>query len=422
MTTTSMTMTTTWTAIGLMPSELRHAVILSGVEVGVLHQRGDYVRFSFLDDYWDNPERPVLGLWFEDNRNSPVASALRLPPWFANLLPEGRLRTFIARDRGVSPEREMELLAQVGKDLPGAVEIIDGAGANLPWSSAAPTENPAGLFLPGGEIRFSLAGVGLKFSMRKRGERFTLPASGSETGKWIVKLPDPEHVGIPVNEFTMMTLARDSGINVPQVELLHRDAAFGLPDSVWANGEAHALAVRRFDRDDGHHRIHIEDFAQVRGFRDHQKYDGSFETVAALCYRGQDEGSLHEFVRRIVFNIVVGNGDAHLKNWSLIYPDRRIPRLSPAYDLISTMPYADTDDELALKFGRSRRVEDFSPWVLDHLERRLGVPPGSLVAVANQTYARLAAAWDPERLPPELAFVRSWIERSILRSRSLFGF
>ncbi len=402
-----------------MIPDIRHAVLLAGVEIGVLHQRGDHVRFSFLPEYWDNPERHVLGLWFEDHRGTPVSSALRLPAWFANLLPEGRLRSWIASERGVSLDREMELLAQVGHDLPGAVQVVDGAGLDLPWTPGSAGSAEAGVRLQHGRIKFSLAGIGLKFSMRREGERYTLPASGTSGGQWIVKLPDPEHRAVPQNEFAIMTLARSAGIDVPEVHLVSREDTFGVPDHAWPQGETFALAVKRFDRSDDGSLVHIEDFAQVRGFMPQHKYDGAFETVAALCYRGRDEKGLHEFVRRMVFNVLVGNGDAHLKNWSLIYPDGRNPTLSPAYDLVSTAPYLDRED-LGLRFARGRRFEDFSLVGLGLLEQRLAVPAGSLVAVARDAYARVADAWTTEHFTAETDFVRSWVESSISNAAAMF--
>ncbi|XUM05233.1 HipA N-terminal domain-containing protein [Streptomyces venezuelae ATCC 10712] len=103
------------------------------------------------------------------------------PPWFSNLLPEGVLRRWIADDRKVSPDREMELLAQVGHDLPGAVRVIDIAEeddeADWDFENDAPTGSPQD---PAKHVewRFSLAGVGLKFSMLRNGDRLTLPAFG----------------------------------------------------------------------------------------------------------------------------------------------------------------------------------------------------------------------------------------------------
>lgn len=394
-------------------TEVRHAVRLSGRDIGVLRQRGDHVVFTFLPEYWEDPDRHVLGLWFEDHPRSHVGSALRVPAWFSNLLPEGRLRDYIAADRGVSPQRDMEILAQVGHDLPGAVEVVDGEGLDLPWHDGRPETPPQGIDLPSGSVKFSLAGVGLKFSMRRQGERFTIPASGQGGGQWIVKLPDPEHRFVPQNEFAMMSLAKQVGIDVPDIHLVHRDDTFGLPEHVWPQGEELAYAVRRFDRGPDGARVHIEDLAQVRGFHADKKYAGTFETVAALCFRGTDIDSLHEFVRRMTFNLIIGNGDAHLKNWSLIYPDGRNPRISPAYDLVSTVPYNDQDD-LGLKFGHGRRFEDVSLATFDRLARKLGLPDDHRLAeLASATYAALASAWDPAEMSKEIGFVGSWIEKSI---------
>lgn len=81
-------------------SENYYAVLLHGLRVGTLCQKGDYTRFVMSDRYLDNPQRSVLGLRFEENLRAPYASALRLPKWFSNLLPEGPLREWIADDRG----------------------------------------------------------------------------------------------------------------------------------------------------------------------------------------------------------------------------------------------------------------------------------------------------------------------------------
>jgi len=105
-------------------AESVHAVWLHDQQVGTIYQRGDYSRFTLAEPYRMDPDRPVLGLVFEQDLSAAHTAALRLPPWFSNLLPEGRLREWIAEDRGVSPHREMELLAQVGHDLPGAIRVL----------------------------------------------------------------------------------------------------------------------------------------------------------------------------------------------------------------------------------------------------------------------------------------------------------
>ncbi|MGH3814659.1 MAG: type II toxin-antitoxin system HipA family toxin, partial [Pseudonocardiaceae bacterium] len=189
--------------------EIRHSAWLRSDRVGTLFQRGDYTRFVFSERYLNDPDRPVLGLVFEQDLSARHAAALRLPCWFSNLLPEGRLREWIAADRKVSPRCQMELLAQVGHDLPGAVRVLpapDGEGDEIEW---LPKHSPMSAAQHGREQdtwRFSLAGVALKFSMLAKGDRLTLPAFGVG-GDWIVKLPDQTYPDVPYNEFTMMSLA-----------------------------------------------------------------------------------------------------------------------------------------------------------------------------------------------------------------------
>lgn len=377
----------------MAPSESRFDVRLHGRRVGTLYQRGDHTRFVLADDYVDDPGRPVLGLVFEQNLTAVHAAALRLPPWFSNLLQEGVQRRWIAAARHVSPDREMELLAEVGHDLPGAVRVVAGdeQAPDLDWETAPAPRLTARSDDDYRRIKFSLAGVTLKFSMVATGERLTLPAYG-EGGDWIVKLPDNEFPHVPHNEFAMMTLAGACGIEVPEVRLVHRDQVDGLPDRLWPNGEMWAYAVRRFDRDANRRLVHIEDLAQVRNFYPGAKYQGNFETVAALIYRRRDLPALQEFARRLAFNILISNGDAHLKNWSLIYRDPRVPTLAPAYDLVSTVPYMARED-LGLKFGGSRRFDRASLGTFRLLEQRIGVASAELVEHAAATAQLVRMRW-----------------------------
>jgi serine/threonine-protein kinase HipA len=238
--------------------------------------------------------------------------------------------------------------------------------------------------------RFSLAGVALKFSMLARNDRLTMPAFGTD-GDWIVKLPDGAYPDVPRNEFTMMSLAAAAGIDVPDVRLVHRDELEGLPANVWSSTEEWAYAVRRFDRTAKRERVHIEDLAQVRNVYPEAKYHGNYETVAGLVYRGHDIACLREFARRLVFTVLISNGDAHLKNWSLRYANPQVPTLAPAYDLVSTRYYLE-DEKLGLKFAGSRRFEAVRLASLAQLERRLKVDAG-LVEVGATVVARVLDQW-----------------------------
>jgi serine/threonine-protein kinase HipA len=383
--------------------ERRHAVWLNQHFVCNLHQRGDHTTLVLSPSYLADPRRPVLGLIFEQDLGARHAAALRLPCWFSNLLPEGRLREWIAADRGVSPQREMELLAQVGHDLPGAVRITEAEdGPDEPgWQNTPPrpdelgwpdTHLPSNEPPPGGRgWRFSLAGVALKFSMLAKGDRLTMPAFGAG-GDWIVKLPDPVYPDVPRNEYCMMSLAAAVGIDVPAVRLVHRDEIDGLPPDVWTSDEEWAYAVRRFDRAENRRSIHIEDLAQVRNVHPDAKYHGNYETVASLIYRGRDVGSLQEFARRLVFAVHISNGDAHLKNWSLIYTNPQVPALAPAYDLVSTRYYLGGEETLALKLAGTRRFDSVRLAALERLERRLNVTAG-LADHAATIIARTVDQW-----------------------------
>ena len=390
--------------------EQHFAVHLHGRWIGTIHRKMDYTWLTFEANYIEDPDRAVLGLRFEENLRARYAANLRLPPWFSNLLPEGRLREWIAESRGTPVTREMEILAHVGRDLPGAVQVfeVDGAARHSRESdqeivAAGPRALSNALW------RFSLAGVGLKFSMLAKGDRFTAPGSG-EGGDWIIKLPDHEHTAVPINEFAMMNLARESGVQVPDVRLVDRDQIESLPDDVWPHRERTAYAVRRFDRAADRTPIHIEDLAQVRGFYPDNKYDGSFETVASLLYRGRDTWALLEFVRRLAFNILISNGDAHLKNWSIIYTDRRIPTLAPAYDLVATAGYRPpgTPENMGLKFCGSRRFARVTSTCFASLQEKLGVGV-SLADEVDLLVDRVLAAW-----PQNSEFLR---DHAVMRAR-----
>ena len=332
-------------------------VILENRRVGVINRlANDQYLFSFDQEYIDDPGRPTLSLSFKGQSGGVVTSARpvskRLPPFFANLLPEGHLRTYLAGRAGVNEERDFFLLATLGGDLPGAV-TVQPYETGLPLASSEKGEGDH----DGGDetvLRFSLAGVQLKFSaIMETAGGLTIPADGMG-GSWIVKLPSMRFPAVPENEFVMINLAREAGIEVPEARLIPVQDIRGLPTDT-AHLEGNALAVKRFDRGPGNQRIHMEDFAQVFGVFPDSKYKGSsYANIASVLWAETGEDSTYEFVRRIVFSIMTGNADMHLKNWSLLYPDGRKPILSPAYDLVSTVPYLPGG--LALTFGESRSL------------------------------------------------------------------
>jgi serine/threonine-protein kinase HipA len=302
--------------------------------VGALtHLGNEALIFTFDRAYVEaGADRPTLSLSFKSADGGLVEQTrptqVRLPTFFSNLLPEAHLREYLAARGDIHPDREFFLMWLLGADLPGAIEVRSVDGAAPPREDEA----PSGARAEEQPFRFSLAGVQLKFSaLMETSKGLTLPIGGVG-GDWVVKLPSPRFEAVPENEFAMMTLAKAVGIDVPDVRLVATKDIAGLPQDL-PEAFGQSLAVRRFDRPNGGERVHIEDFAQVFGVYPENKYrKASYGNIARVLWIEAGEEAVAEYTRRLVFNVLIGNADAHLKNWSLIYPDRRTPQLAPAYD------------------------------------------------------------------------------------------
>lgn len=207
----------------------------------------------------------------------------------------------------------------LGRDLPGALTVTPSdEGEWLEEPSDNPSANDSTTGIAQESLRFSLAGVQLKFSaIRNNHGGLTIPAKGVG-GEWIVKLPSQQFAGVPENEFSMMTLARLVGIDVPAIDLVDTSAIANLPDGVERLGPK-AFVIERFDRAGGP--VHIEDFAQVFDVYPEKKYQkAGFRNLLSVVAAESDHRDVAEFIRRLTFNVLIGNGDMHLKNWSLIGP------------------------------------------------------------------------------------------------------
>lgn len=374
-------------------------ILLNDRRIGTLARLdGDRSIFTFDEAYLADEERPMLSLAYRDQYgaiiNAPRAYQTQIEPFFSNLLPEGTLRDYLARRAGIKPVREYLLLAELGGDLPGAVKAVPVEARDAPLVEV----DEAGVVAEARRaLRFSLAGVQLKFSALKNSGKnggLTIPVSGMG-GDWIVKLPSARHPDVPENEFAAMSLAAKLGIDVPEIDLVPLEAIDGLPDGITRYG-ASAYAIRRFDRTEAGP-VHIEDFAQVFGVYADDKYENaSYRQILSVLAIEADEASAVEFVRRLTYAVLIGNGDMHLKNWSLIYPDQRRPILAPAYDLLSTIAYIPGEDS-ALKFHRSRQWESFTYRELETIADKARLPSHLVIAAAKETVERFDALWDQEK-------------------------
>jgi len=245
--------------------------------------------------------------------------------------------------------------------------------------------------------RLSISGVQLKYSLRLQGNELTLTDTG---GQYILK-PIPPSTLIartdqaPENEHLTMQIAQQVyGINTAANALIY-----------FKDG-APAYITRRFDvKPDGSKYLQ-EDMAQLSGrslqnYGEHFKYEGSYEDIAVLIQRyvAASPLILEQFFRLILFNYLFSNGDAHLKNFSLIQTAMGDFTLTPAYDLMSTILHTPLESDMALDlypnamssafyhqygcFGRS----DFS-----HFASRIGLLPARAERIISQALIQQPAA------------------------------
>lgn len=376
-------------------------VLLYGESIGTLTRvEGDRSLFAFNEDHIADRNRPVLGLGFKDKFGELLTEfrpyQTRVMPFFSNLLPEERLREYLAERAGVNPEREFFLLWVLGDDLPGAITVRPADGEEWPPDVGQALDEDAAREREEKALRFSLAGVQLKFSavaMATGG--LTIPAKGVG-GSWIVKLPSEKYDGVPENEYSMMTLARKIGMNVPALELIDVADIGGLPRDVGAMA-GKALAIERFDRLSDGSSVHIEDFAQIFDVYPQDKYKkASMVNIAGVIAAESDDADIREFIRRMVFNTLIGNADMHIKNWSVYYPDKRTARLAPAYDFVSTTAYI-ADSGAALTVSRTKRFDGFDEAELIHFAGRVGLAKALVMDTAIETVELFHLHWKAEK-------------------------
>jgi serine/threonine-protein kinase HipA len=382
-----------------------------------LHQRpigtltllaGDQTVFAFEEDYIRDRLRPTLSLSFKAPMGDLITdikpARARIPPFFANLLPEGPMRAYLAKRAGVKESREFFLLSVLGRDLPGAITVQPSEGEAVP---AEKERNITETARPRSVLHFSLAGVQLKFSAIKEATGgLTIPAEGSG-GSWIVKLPSLSFNAVPENEFAMMRLAASVGIQVPEIALVPIGDLSGLPDDIQGM-RGNAFAIKRFDRSETGP-VHAEDFAQVFGVYPEKKYEkASYRSLARVILAESGQADIAEFVRRLVFNTLIGNADMHLKNWSLIYPNRRQAVLAPAYDFVSTIPYIQ-DATTALSLVKTKKMADLSLDQLSRFAAKARLPEKPVLETARETVERFIGAWKNGECLNDLPFIKETI-------------
>lgn len=376
-------------------------VLLNDLKVGmIVRTPGDFNAFSFEESYRQTGGFPVLSLSYRAAhgglRKDPKPVARALPSFFANLLPEDKLREAMERHHSgsVRAGNDFDLLAALGSDLPGAVRIVPSEGSVV---------RNEGLTPPRLKARFSLAGVQMKLSVIKntgKGGGLTIPL-GDEQGSYIAKFPSTSFSGVSENEFAKLALAEAIGMDVPERELVEQSQFEGIPEEFETLSDGKVLLVKRFDRIAGNERIHIEDFAQVFGVYPSRKYEGAaYHDIAVALGIAVSSAAALEFVRRLAFAVLTGNGDMHLKNWSLIYHGNGDkPALAPVYDVLSTVPYIPSD-AMALSLAGERAFKAMNAQRWKVFAHRARLPEAAVLKAVTETVERVNQSWWslPERI------------------------
>lgn len=381
-------------------------VFLSSRRVGTLGYLDGNTWFNYEDR---DPLHPVLGQTFESDPDRRRKANSTVPEWFANLLPEpgSGLRRLIGQELGRDNPHDFQVLTYLGEDLPGAVRIVSESDVSeIPELAQLESRGQAH------RIRFSLAGIQAKFSMRWEGKGLVLPMSG-EGGDWIVKLPDRRFPEVPANEYAMLSWARSVGIDVPEIRLLAGNQLAGLPPGLIADEEL-AFGIKRFDRLETE-RIHQEDFAQIRDVSPERKYERATYSGIGRIIQSVCPEDIQEYIRRLAAIVVMGNLDAHLKNWTIRYLDGRKACLSPAYDFVSVSAYGEfRDQELAFAIDGGRHAENVSFQNFRRFADRIGISSEFVTEIVYRTASMMAETWAQVKVDcPVPDFVASHIEERI---------
>jgi len=291
--------------------------------------------------FWADVTQPVF------NGAYTAKNGFLLPAFFQGLLPEGVFRDHVAIERHCAPNDHFEMLAATGDDLPGNVyarnanlshdemaHLVTQDADSLEMSvTAAPME--AGV---------SVSGLQPKLAALKEGERYVARTRLQST-RIIAKLPVVGYPRLPELEDLSLRLAAAAGVTVCEAHLeplekLAMEHGYDLGDD--ATGKTNFLAVVRFDRPNGKNgRYHVEDFGQIMQIEPENKYNTSYLEIAAamLAEPSLGEAAIHELLRRMTVNELLGNADMHVKNIGVIYRDGVTPELSPAYDIVGYSAY-----------------------------------------------------------------------------------
>lgn len=315
--------------------------------------------------------------YIEGNKNQPLSQSLPLQkkpynvvqcrPFFSGILPEAHLRVSIARQLGISEKNDFALLSAIGGECAGAVSLLPSSSspADLKPDYRIIDDNSVSSILQtmvqrpmlAGEdgIRLSLAGAQDKLAVAIVEGQIAIPIGGAPSTH-ILKPVNRDFPSLIENECFCLQLARKIGLNSVDASMHETD---GTP----------YLLVKRYDRietDNGIQRLHQEDFCQAMGITPEMKYQREGGPGITDCFQLTRKRSslpvidIKGLLQGILFNLIIGNNDAHGKNFSLLYQGQQT-RLAPFYDMIATVYYPNLATKMAMKIGSKYNFDGLFP-------------------------------------------------------------
>lgn len=390
---------------------------------GVLASTADQgVVFSYDDSYRTNKSNSALSISMPLSKKE--YSQKECLPFFSGLLPEGDVKRRVSDFLHVSESSTLKLLQELGGECAGMISILpENKNCSVQKSYAFNNENyellddetlygfikninVRPLLKAKKELRLSLAGAQEKLPLVYFDKKFYLPKSDAPSTHIVKPSGDGELSTLSINEFVCMKLAQSCGLNVPNVELKTiNNTTF--------------LLEERYDRivnKKSIKRLHQEDFCQALGIMSDRKYQNdNGPDIAKIYSLIQKECTIplldtKEFLKYVIFNFIIGNCDAHGKNYSLLY-EKGSSKLSPIYDAICTLVYPSLTKKMSMKIGKHYEILKVTKQDFVELATSINLKSSIVLKMLDETITNITNGFDKIRNEKSLAPYQDFLDK-----------
>ena len=390
---------------------------------GVLASTADQgVVFSYDDSYRTNKSNSALSISMPLSKKE--YSQKECLPFFSGLLPEGDVKRRVSDFLHVSESSTLKLLQELGGECAGMISILpENKNCSVQKSYAFNNENyellddetlygffkninVRPLLKAKKELRLSLAGAQEKLPLVYFDKKYYLPKSDAPSTHIVKPSGDGELSTLSINEFVCMKLAQSCGLNVPNVELKTiNNTTF--------------LLEERYDRivnKKSIKRLHQEDFCQALGIMSDRKYQNdNGPDIAKIYSLIQKECTIplldtKEFLKYVIFNFIIGNCDAHGKNYSLLY-EKGSSKLSPIYDAICTLVYPSLTKKMSMKIGKHYEILKVTKQDFVELATSINLKSSIVLKMLDETITNITNGFDKIRNEKSLAPYQDFLDK-----------